>query len=561
MKNIAVGGEPNSMKKHLYIVCFGIFSFLCIATICFLGAFTHTDKEISYIQWDTSIQLHSDGTETVYDYSVLPESGDSFIFDTKFRTDDTYGNLIFETSGLDLVVTLNGSCVWTSSASVPDGAVNQAQAVIPLPSETECVLTVQCTVIDAANLLFPPLPRYVPSDVSDTSAYAYANHYSLTAGAFAVIMLMIAALFFIGLLYKRMDWSLIPLFFAAAGIMSYWLVRALGFYFLPQGAVDLMNNQWMGILIFALLILYIVLNRSRGFLRFFALAALGSILLLAVCCLISAISGTYLYSYIEFEIRQLLETGYYESLLYWLTVWLTAVCTAISAYYAMRSFADARMETQSLLIKNQLVMDSYHALESKLRDDASHNHENRHKILTLNALCKNGDYEAVGNLLEEMTIHSDRQIRTTFTENFTINAILQDAAYRSSRANIVFNASAAVPAKIPIGEVDLCELLMNMLDNAIEAASASESHIDSFVRFKIEFKGGFLAVKCENSFSGTPECDSCGNYLSTKENPETHGFGLKLMNNVAKKYNSMLDISVTDENVFTVQTALKLPNR
>lgn len=99
---------------------------------------------------------------------------------------------------------------------------------------------------------------------------------------------------------------------------------------------------------------------------------------------------------------------------------------------------------------------------------------------------------------------------------------------------------------------------MNMLDNAIEAADLCLEK--KWIRFQAEVRNGFLAVKCENSFSGTVKMDKSGTYLTTKADSEDHGFGLKLMNAVAERYGSILDITLSSGNVFTIQTALKLPD-
>lgn len=101
---------------------------------------------------------------------------------------------------------------------------------------------------------------------------------------------------------------------------------------------------------------------------------------------------------------------------------------------------------------------------------------------------------------------------------------------------------------------------MNMLDNALEAAAEADAG-KRFVRFQIETKNGFLAVKCENSYSGKCRQDANGNYITTKNDAETHGFGLKLMSAVAVRYHSMLDIFTSENQTFTVQTALKLPKK
>lgn len=60
--------------------------------------------------------------------------------------------------------------------------------------------------------------------------------------------------------------------------------------------------------------------------------------------------------------------------------------------------------------------------------------------------------------------------RTTFTGNLLVNAILQDAATRADRSSIRMENEVVIPDELPFPETDLCSLLMNLLDNALEAA-------------------------------------------------------------------------------------------
>ena len=71
-------------------------------------------------------------------------------------------------------------------------------------------------------------------------------------------------------------------------------------------------------------------------------------------------------------------------------------------------------------------------------------------------------------------------------------------------------------------------------------------------------RGRFVPILCENTFDGHVETDRDGNPTTTKADPSSHGFGLAQMRAVAKKYESVLDVSWTQER-FTVQTALQLP--
>ena len=62
----------------------------------------------------------------------------------------------------------------------------------------------------------------------------------------------------------------------------------------------------------------------------------------------------------------------------------------------------------------------------------------------------------------------------TYTQHFAINAILQNSAAKAAAMGVAFHAQASIPAEVEIREEDLCALLLNMLDNALEAASQAE---------------------------------------------------------------------------------------
>jgi len=86
---------------------------------------------------------------------------------------------------------------------------------------------------------------------------------------------------------------------------------------------------------------------------------------------------------------------------------------------------------------------------------------------------------------------------------------------------------------IGIDRVDICSLISNLLDNAIEACRKvpdnREIHIHSNIR------GGYLAVIVENSCVGNVKKSSSG-FLSTKQNPKEHGYGTKIIQAIAEKY-------------------------
>lgn len=146
----------SNIQKSLRWICTALFPILCIGMIWFLQNFTKLDTSIQYIDWQTAVKIGQDDSLTELDYSVPPEIGDRFRLETVIPASGKYGNLVFETAGMDLTVSIDEKAVWQSAALVPEGAAGQTQAVIPLPLDTECKLTVIGTVTDTTSIVFPP---------------------------------------------------------------------------------------------------------------------------------------------------------------------------------------------------------------------------------------------------------------------------------------------------------------------------------------------------------------------------------------------------------------------
>ena len=96
------------MKKYLRWICLALFFALCIGMVCFLQNFTKLNTSIQYLEWQTAYTVGADGTETELDYTVSPEVGDRFRLETVIPASSEYGNLVFETAGLNMTVSIDG---------------------------------------------------------------------------------------------------------------------------------------------------------------------------------------------------------------------------------------------------------------------------------------------------------------------------------------------------------------------------------------------------------------------------------------------------------------------
>lgn len=553
--------------KHVtkWISAFAM-ALVCVLTIAFLGLFTRAaDQVVIYLQWESACLVAQDGSETPFDFSdpaaslePQPEGG---YYRFTIALPETLGHtFLIECTGMELSVRLNGEELAHAGGAAQENVSGLTQLQIPMPDGGDGrTLELLCRPITGGTNLSQPLPRLTDPILENTSLFAYANLTGMPAGALGLAFAAICFLFVQSLQSGHADGRLLLLALAAAMLAVHQLTVSFGASFLPESVVSITGSSWVQFIPPLCMLAYLLLHRDRAFWRSLGWVTLWSAAILLGWYLISSAQGGYLARYINNELNSLFTSGYYNGLLYWLTLWLVGVCTLLSALSLMRSIVKAQAQAQALSLKNSLIMDSYRVVEEKLRNMSALRHELSHQITALDAMYQTGDLPGLGRCLDELKNRSAQMAQVRFTDHFACNAILMDAASRAAEAGIRFETQAPLPEELPIPVEDLCTLLMNMLDNALEACTQVPDRKSRFIAFHAECKNGFLAICCKNAYTGLLQEDHKGRLLSTKQDSQAHGFGLSQMAAIAHKYKSILDISYTADT-FIVQTALKLPD-
>ena len=550
------------IKRYKRLVFPAVFLAVAIIVIWFLALFTRTDKTMSYINWDTAVQIFPDGTEEPVSLDIYGNGGD---YSGTYRFSGTLpeglgpGELVFETNSMALSLSLNGRVLWQSLASSVNGAYSSSQAYISLPEDASGELLLTCEIADETPTIFPPLVRFIPENLEVAENTAFANCAALPAGAAALALVLVFGVFLLGLSRCRADFSLIPLLVSLAGLVLFPLVPSVSVYFLPDLFSSGQSKDVIGAIVILALIVYLSLNRRRRFWNYLGTAALWSAAGLLVCCLFSAARDGYFFYYISSLFLEL-AAGIYTKILYWLTFWLALTAAIISAYGVFRSFSEQMVQTQGLLLKNKIAVENYQSLKSRMTESAKTRHEIRHQLTAIDVLLRKKDYPAAADLLEQMLGGQSLRIPLAFTGNLAVNMILQDAAVRAGQADIAFESSVQIPDSLNIPEEDLCTLLMNMLDNALEGAKKVFPEEDRHISVHIRVSDGYLAIRCENSFDGNLKKDRLGRLLTTKNDNVSHGFGCRQMEEVARKYQSTVCFDTPDAHTFTAETALLIPS-
>lgn len=180
-------------------------------------------------------------------------------------------------------------------------------------------------------------------------------------------------------------------------------------------------------------------------------------------------------------------------------------------------------------------------------------HDLANHLQALSLLPENERNEYIKELLGKESV--------TKTLNYcgdpTINAVLSVKDYLIKQENISFHVSLDIPGELPFHKADICAIYANILDNAIEACQKIPAK-ERKITLKSRAGKGILAVKIKNSCVNTQKkLKEKTLPKTTKSNTKYHGFGLRSIEEIIKKYGGDMEIK-REENWFEVFLYLPL---
>ncbi len=203
---------------------------------------------------------------------------------------------------------------------------------------------------------------------------------------------------------------------------------------------------------------------------------------------------------------------------------------------------------------NDLMEKHYEEVENMYRQMRGWRHDYKHHIQTMKAHLLMEQYRELDEYLSDLDADLDAVDTILKTGNVRIDAVLNSKLAVAKAKGIRVNAKAVVPEQLGLREVDLCVILGNLLDNAVEACDRQQEKERQFIRVYIEVLKGQLYIYVSNTMADDVRRSGV-QYLSAKRG--SHGFGLMRIDKVVKKYNGYLNRQ-HEEGVFATEIMLPL---
>lgn len=232
---------------------------------------------------------------------------------------------------------------------------------------------------------------------------------------------------------------------------------------------------------------------------------------------------------------------------------ITIACIAllISAFFLLRKLFYHLVDKRIARFQSDLISKQTVEIQNMYRQMQEWRHDYRNHIQNMKNRL-DGDQGELEQYLDELANDLTQTDTSIQTGNVMADAVLNSKLSVAEQKSIQLNVKAHIPKGIEMTDVEMCSVLGNLLDNAIEACEKLPCD-KRFLRVYIDkFKGQFY-LSVQNS-SPSIQRDK-GIFRTTKAG--THGFGLFRIDRIAKKYGGYVNRQY-EEGVFATELLLPL---
>lgn len=181
----------------------------------------------------------------------------------------------------------------------------------------------------------------------------------------------------------------------------------------------------------------------------------------------------------------------------------------------------------------------YQGLQREQNQVRTLRHDMRNHMAVLQGLLDNGDTGKAEEYLRELLGSAALSGGRRICAHKTANAVLSVKLGEMERLGIPSDLQVNLPEKLDISDTDLCALLGNALDNAMEACTKVKT---PDIRLRCRMDKGMLMLMVSNPLSG----DEKPGLGTTKADGKNHGFGLPGMTEIARRCGGSLDTRTED---------------
>lgn len=195
--------------------------------------------------------------------------------------------------------------------------------------------------------------------------------------------------------------------------------------------------------------------------------------------------------------------------------------------------------------------ENYKILQNNEMELRKLRHDMKKHIMMLHEYLKHEDTKTALQHLTNIKDTLEEISATVCTNNPAIDAAINIGARKAQSENVEYKVQIIGDAAVNIDAGDICKFLSNAIDNAIEGCIDCE---ERYVYVELSISKENLKIHIENPILYRYKPNIL-DFLTNKPDKENHGYGMKNMRSVVKKYNGIMNMEVNNE-IFYLDTVL-----
>ena len=215
-------------------------------------------------------------------------------------------------------------------------------------------------------------------------------------------------------------------------------------------------------------------------------------------------------------------------------------------------FLSKRMDKRIASYQHELIETHYREVDNMYRQIRGWRHDYRNHIQTMKAYAAAGDWDAVKrylDLLDDDLATVDTVIKTG---NHMTDAILNSKISLAKSKGIKVVADAHIPVELKSSEIDLCCIIGNLFDNAIEA-NVQLPEGQRLIRVYMDMKNTQLYISFTN-FTAGRKLQKVGKLFRSTKGGD-HGLGLVRIDSIVERLEGYISRN-SEDGAFTTEILL-----
>ena len=225
---------------------------------------------------------------------------------------------------------------------------------------------------------------------------------------------------------------------------------------------------------------------------------------------------------------------------------LLILCFIQAVLELISGMARQDAELQATALRERYAVENLEIMRQSQEETRRQRHEMRHHLVVLDEFLSQGKEARAKDYTKKLLDEIAALPTESYSEHLVVNAVAGHYLNMAKAEGIRTTADVKAGTDLPLEDGELCVLLSNLLENALEACRAMKREQDRFISLSIRSDDAHMHISCENSTGAAPTLGADAAIPSSKPDAKDHGYGIPAIRRIVEKHFGMMNTGFAD---------------